>query len=1241
MPPPRFVDPDRFVLLAGVVDWLAESRRFGRGVSATMIAERRRIKTRVAQLRWTLSPQVGLPTEPFKVWRRPALPAPRENAVAVQTLFPLPGWTLHVLPFDAALLRVRFNVSSPSGAIVIALAQPNLFSAHIGLQAIPQGIRTALFAGPAIRAFAVFGDAALQQVVAATTADAASLDARWELVEIVGMPVDETDWAAVFDHAQKQGLINQLTDPASAALDRWRRGAPFFGWDDLLAPGEPAMQWQLAEPEAMIKVARKDVLPDLRTMLTTLVPPQHITFQIQHTLPASSGANTASAAIRPLADLAYAAATDPLASLILGYGTAFDDVDLPPVILADRALLGDRTRSDHDFMVTALWGRGLDGRSTAVELAAIAPAPGLVTRPPQPANLLARLKGVRAPDVPDDAFRMTAEVEWAHPPKGAIARAVSYAAARRSLSAGITSPIIGPRKFDSGGALQTVGVSTSPERLNLGLGPTAGDDGHLITATPQPNPLRYAVAHQNLFGVWSAWSTAPLGVSEPAVQRVAIVSLRLETAAPAAGSVCSSRLVIDFSWDWASRRPLEIEFRGRFYVQATRDAAPSDLTVPAGLDRAFPGGGPTFTVGFAANGEVQGVAHVLHLSDDGTTILSAVDAAGAIVQQNPSTAAGPRRYRLTIDGMSIDHGVAGHVGMSVWARGRERAGIQRIGPFAANPKVVSSSDPRPPVIVGEREDVLLASLGDGKGEHRARIAWSAYPGAVGYSVYHAEESKIRTVNGMGDAPRSLTLSQRLAALRAAFQANPDKRAFARLNQTPISGLSYEATLPRGTKEIHLFVVVGLGAGGIESAWPTAADPACGRRPFAFAAPQIVRPSPPELEVARVAIDALAPPVHRARVIVRARPGVVSTRVDIHRVRNAEAALDLDTMGPAIAEITASSAQWTVTPHVGPRPGESQPLAVVAGVDPVPGSWKSVFYRAVAWSADDPQRGIYGGRSRPSTVQEVVVPPADPPDVTPLSTGWSGGPIGDVLAQATIVAPVAATVLGPHRLRVEALIEAADGTLSPAVVFPAAAASGAAVDDRLEAVATAPPAAGSAIWRTPRSGAEGCVLNIRVSRPLFSTPARVRVLVTDPLGRATERVADAPVTAPLAEPDIRDLTITPSPPTNRARLGFTTGVPPLVTPLGSYRLLIEFQTGPSIAFPPMPSIRRRLEVDLDKIRRMRPAEDLALDPADIPVRLVPSGGGRVGVVALLRGRSGAVVVTLTAPDGRAASERRRF
>lgn len=1195
MADPRIVDPTKFVLLAAVTDWLAVFRRhLERARSPKEItAERKLGSDRIVQLRWLVAPDLGYPSEPFQVWRRPAMPMQVEKPVNfTQTSL----FTFRLLVLERPMVFVRLQVNASAPGAVLAYAGMPYASPLVAIKPLVNGFNSVTLSGAAVQSLVLSPTTAVQQVTGLD--HLAADDPNWQLMEIVGLPVG-ADFAGVLELDKPQGLVGSLGDPRDAALDRWRRGAPFYGWDPTIPAGGNAPPWKLADPMAMLKVMDGGVLPPVREMVTTRPPNQHAGFEVTHTLPPVDPMNPAApgddatARFRPMCNLVFGAATDPLTSLISGFGTAFEDTDLPPIILGDRAFFNDASRSDWDFMVTARYGKGIDGQSDPVEYAAIVFAPGVGTTPPVPANLATEREGLRAPAATDADWRAIHRVTWDKIADSLPFRVGSYAFARLPLApAGAMTPLMGPRPFDD--ALQPISATSSPQQELTGR-LRALDETYGVQGAPSPNALLYALAHQDLFGLWSAWASTSAAVAEPPVQAVPLLAARLEPVPAGPGTPCPTSLVLEFSWDWASRSPRRIELVGRLYPQAKLGDAPPAGPVPAVLQTSLAGGAaavlqivfngaPTAAVltGVAGLG-----AQLQYLSLDGKTLLNA-----------PAVTAGPRRYRLTLTGLSLDFDSAGRIGLALWARGVEQRAPGRVGDWSAQPLVASTADPRPPVIVMEREDVLMASIADARGEHHARIEWPSVAGAVGYFVYTTTEIKLRADRGLADPPKSMTLSQRLAALRAAFAANPDRRSFTRVNAQPVTGTSMQVTLPRGSKEIHLYMVLGLSAGQVESAWP-GPGAATGKRPVCYAAPQLVLPSPPDLEVSRTLDRSVNPPAYRAAVRVRTKPGATVTRVDIHRVRVPDAAVELDSMGPPLAQLVGSSAPYTVTPTVSDEPGVAQAIGTIQGLDPVEGSWRRVFYRAVAWTGDDPLRGLYGGRSAPSAVREVVVPPAGPPDLAPLAWHWPGGGLGDARIDSTTLAPLATTPLGDHRLRADVLVEHPDGSAETLLRHPATAGG----DDRLLAIGTTPPGVGAhGLWRSS-SGAAGVTgLHLLVRRASTDDRLKVRLLLTDPLGRVSEQVLWVPAGSPLPEPDILLPLVTPVPNVGFV-VSFGTTVPVLPTLAGPYRLRVRYQPAAASPFPltprplpvPAPGVMPNLVSDV------RPARiDLPIAPGLTPL-----------------------------------------
>jgi hypothetical protein len=1204
---PRILDPNRFILAAGVTDWSVIGKL--RNQDAGVIADRRKIIPQMLQLRWMLDPALGMPTEAFQVWTRPHGGGAAPSAVPNVTQYPtILGWTAY--GWDNALVFVAGSVTiTGAPAILVAYAGAPYVSAVVGFNVFQVGTVEFSFSGASIQSLVLMGHGSIANLTGFDGTNAAN-DPAWKPVEIVGLPVQPAQWTGVFGWSKQQGMTGGLVAPVDAALDRYRRGAPFFGWFDPIEAGHPAPPWIAADPKAIVQTMQTDMLGDLHTMMANFAPEKQIDFRVQHALATQGTGQTAATSFSPISTLMLAVVSDPLASLIAGFGTAYP----VPREVTGAVAIG---AASFDFMVTALYEKGLDGQSAAEEYAAIVCSPGNGPAPPQPANLAVVLEGLATPDVADQRYRAVARMMWDQVQQSTPFRVACYAAARYGVTPALpTVPLMGPRKFDPDTALQPISATTSQV-----IGDTTGqirstDDTFSVDPASAPNVARYAVAHQNLFGVWSLWSAANVAAQELAVQKVRLLSARLDCTVPPSGSACDGTLTLDLSWDWTVRRPRQLQLTGRLYAAAKPGAAPADLSVPTGLATGFPGGaGVPFTLTFngADAGSLPAGSTLAYVTDDMTA-----------VQASPVVVVGPRRYRITIPGFKLDFATTGHVGLALWGRGQENLAPQRMGDWSSEPLLASASDPRPPVITATHEDVQLASLPDARGEHRARLAWAALPGAVGYFVYEASESKFRIAAALGEAATGRTLSDRLLDLRNAFQASPLREPFTRINSTALTGTDTEVVIPRGSKEIHIYLVIGVSAGNVESAWPSLADPDRRKRFQAYAAPQVISPSPVRLEVRQAEVKTGLTTSFRAGVAITTRPGAQVIRVDLYRVRREEASLELDTMGPPVARITGNDAVWTATPSTGTGPGEAQPMGTIRGNDNPPQSWQRIFYRAVAISADDGPRGLYGGRSQPTGAVSVIVPPDDAPDLSSIGADWPGGQLEAMRFTFTSAAPVPNTALGPHRLRVEAFSLAADGTPRPLFAWPPVPPGGGNPDGRLSVVPTA-PAAAPVLWQENVPG--GTQFRLLLTRPHVGDALRVRVLLTDPLGRATERTMDSPGVPPLPAPDI----LTPSLATvagGRFVLSFVTDVPFAATPVGPYTLTVEARAAPTLLNPrPVPVTAT---VALPSIRTLRVGEDPFTDPAPIPLRLQTTH-----INVYLRAAAADLTLTLAAPDGRTA------
>jgi hypothetical protein len=1087
----RLVDPQKFRAKGALIDWLTYGRMHGINEPADVIAERRKITPRGVHLRWAFDASLGYPMTPFTVWARAPHPA-KQPVNFIDTGLGL--------VLDATYVDLWITVTASVPGLVMAFPGMPLACGPMDWSPVGSGKTTVRLTGPGLKVLTVPLGCTVDAISGAGF-DVQD-DPAWQPIEIVGLPSDGQP-SAFTDLINPQGMIGALSSPIDAALDRFNRGAPFYGWDSEIVPGVAVPSWVLADPIAMIKVFNSEMLGDFIDMCDNASPSGQQLRDYTRGLQANPQ-HTANATFNPLRMLLYGGVSDPLASLILGLGTAYpwdtfsSQVDMPPTHVADASKIGQQT---FDFMITATF---VDNLGRKIERAALILGPTPALPPPAPASMTTTSPGVQAPVMLDDAYRSVITTSWDTASELMPFDIGSHALARRGTSPSMpVEMVMDPRPFDV--ALQPLGASrnaSNPIRRSL------SDSSWPIDSSVIPNSVRYAAASQNIFGLWSRWSETAISVLEPPVSPVSVTAARLDTLT--ASGPCPASITLDLTWNWTSRSPQTITLVGRLYSHTWPSDPPSNTTPPAGNTFVASGAGDLVTLSFNAAGGITAVtagagltATAQHLTIDGQHV-SAV----------PLSDRNTRRYRVTVSGFSLNFDSAPRWGVALWAYGVERRLPNRAG-TPGTQTVVSAADPRPPVITSSYDNVTLASLRDADGLHHARLSWSPMTGAVAYQVYTCSEATFRTFHLQPEQRLSDTLTQRLTQLQSLFGANPERRPFTRVGSDPVTATSLQVSLPRGTKEIHMYLVIGVSSGNVESAWPATSDPLCGKRFTGIAAPMTVIPGTPTLEVTRGGNGAAASTYH-AKLKVTSVPGAEVGRIDIYRVRVPEAAAQVETMGPPLLSLIGSTADWTVTPitstGTGPSDvGVAQPLGWITGSDPVPGSWKPVFYRAVAWAKDDPTRGQYGTRSAPSTPRSVVVPPSGPPDlaspVVVLPTTGSA----DARIDFATAAPVWDTVIGPHRLEAEALLTSAAGAVTRVALTPAASP--------LSGLAAAAPGAGaSGFWRDP-TAAGSTPLHLLVRRADPADSLSVRLRLTDPLGRITERVVDVPPGAAGNPPDI--------------------------------------------------------------------------------------------------------------------------
>ncbi len=692
----RRVDPHKFMLIGCVTDWAALGAAQQQPVPAYELGKERGINPQALQLRWFFDPVLGYPRTPFTVWARQRKAARGGPAAISATPVNIDGTDMLLL--DGPYPEVIVDIAGGPGGFAVACNGMLLASPIVDIEVVAAGATAVRLSAPEIRVVVLPAGTTVNGVFA--IGNSVADDKGWVEVEIVGLPGDGRP-ASGTDLLADQGLVGALTDPVSAALDRFRRGAPLYGWDTQLEPGTTAPPWLLADPTAIVKLFQAEMLSDFVDMVDNSVAADQQMRDYFRSLVTPTG-QVAQTRFNPLRVLMIGATTDPLNALLTGFGTAYDASVLGERFTAATTHASQGVGAQVDFMVTATF---VDALGSDVEWAALLLGGVSTSLPPTtPAAVTALSQGLQSPAALDGPFRPVVTVSWDAVPTTLPFHLGSQALARRGIApASGAVALMDKRPNDL--ALQPIGASVNaanPARRAV------ADSSYEIDGTFEPNTVRYSVATQDIFGRWSRWGGASCNAGEPPAGRATLLGPRLDTTVSA--GPCPATLTVDVAWDWANRSPRTVQIAGRRFGQVWPEDPPSDQSVPA-IPGAFRTGGSGIlvTVTFAADGSITAVAPgggltatMQHLSADSTEIVVP-----------PLSVRAPRRYRLTVSGFDLDFDVAGRWGLALWAQGTEQ---RAAGPRRPVDRAARRHVGRRPATAGDR---VVVRSGDAR-QHAGR-----------------------------------------------------------------------------------------------------------------------------------------------------------------------------------------------------------------------------------------------------------------------------------------------------------------------------------------------------------------------------------------------------------------------------------------------------------------------------------------------------------------------------------------
>ncbi|MFS8050611.1 hypothetical protein [Rhizobium sp. BR 314] len=1093
---PRVCFPGEFFLDAIVVDPRrqlaaqdrpAEAQDWARVAAPDDRAMRRaRERGPYIALRWVLNASLGIPLEPFTVWRRTALKRPPAK--------PIDNW--HRIAPDTfwwdgltEMLLIELDVNAPVTAYGLSRADNDPVATVSG------GPGTITLRGGPMLGVRLSDESALTNARGLSAIVMAD-DGGWQEIQRVGLPVPAQLVNTSYYRADQQGYVNSyIDDPMAAAMQRLKDWGPVVGWPPL-AGLDP---WVPPDAAALVDQLGANIMTDLLQVLADHPPPDVDAQQLADAKPrllprfeqqiaglkyefgAGRAIDRSEMTTRPLQSLTTAVATDTWASLALGYGTG-----------ADVGEPSGRLRELDDFMVTVPWSGLIKvavqapsiwpfgdkppqiiSRQVDRELAAIVLAPTFRATPDTPNPLLPAPSFVEGAPKPDAPFTSSVKIETPRTsPQPGRGRASAYALAR------FDKPGAGQyrmRRRPGGDGWVPIGAAAPARAMGQPSDPALTPNTVMLRDSGVSRPItgaalsyQYAAAACDLFGQWSSWSTAWLALGPGDVQTPTVAVCRARASAPTGADPCALDASTEIVWE-ASERTL-----GRLHlivdVFDPYPAPPAPLADPP--DAPQPGAGVADAfIQFDSSGMVvlkPANVTVTPLHPDDTEVTNASPFVGT-----------ERRYRIEWPTLSIAYGAAKEKAVSIYAQAEETIrpgewsgwGHAREMVIAPNPLPPPTPIPLPP------EYPVWASLPDAAGLSYATIAW-APTGAWRYRVFEATEAAILAACGRPGPVLTQGLHSRMQTLFDLHKGNAHlptiKAAYRKLGDEPILPLihpdgtmRYEALLPRGSGLIHCFIVVGVSETNVVSGWPV--PDADGRKGFlAYAIPRPLRLPMPEI---RATIGATGSP----EITVTAAGATPATQVTLYRGRNAVVARTLGTM-ERVAAVSPNPATWIATTFT-----DAAALR----------SWELLQYRAVVRPNDDLDKAGLAVDSPPSRSYGLLFPPAGPPALSLVEVAPRRSKTLAVV-KVTSDAPRASAAIGDHLLswmcrQGSAAPVAGSSTFGGLSSFPT-------LDGMLRSIEHAAYVGTNVFLRLDRTD---------------GAPLALSVDVTDPLGRSTHGLLDLP------------------------------------------------------------------------------------------------------------------------------------
>ncbi len=1040
-------------------------------------------------LRWVTLPYLGIPRQPFEVFRRARINIPAADILEL-TSAPVQVNGSSIIPFPAASAGVIYIAAfeaSPSSGNVLIVAPYDMYGKTIpGVVLETDSTQVWYFICPGMAGLRVDGFGTISLVVGVNQETYANLPG-WERIQVVGLPVETTDnLAPAYNSSVKQGFDIALTTGILAARERMALSHLFLKPPPATGdPTFPLPAWPPSNPAEYLLNLRSgtNLFPMIVKCLqnsndTNPTQMQSLYMEtvnnldgiIQANAPAGSNpspAGQSGSAEIPVVSLSMlGVSTDSDAALALGYGTidiplldeiaevlaiyaeySRRDTQLTEQILlrALAALAAIESRIPYDYMVTAPYVLPF---GITLTLAALSQP---VIPVEQVADFNASILSTHAVLTRDTGAEVAVELTWS---PATQPQAAGILVSRQS---GQSQYLNTPRPAAVHGYDPYLGLpptqpppNASPSDLLPNLkdaNGTAPLDGSTTT--------RYLAAGIDVFGRWSPWTEADMTLSAAAVTGPGLGKISLippvPSDLPSSGTKVQYLLQIEVLWNWVDRSPGSIAISGNFVPPGT-NLGPTAFLNALGMNNDTPAGPPlVLTWNYSgydpttvAPGTILPIADAAH---PGTTIVLLNDVSNVPNNQ-------VMHYQVTIPGFSLDFASTDEIALALYATATERV---RPGewsspidpnappsPPAPAPgwigRVVTAPNPLPPVVTFNPPAIDWTALPDAYNLAHGVLSWPAASNATGYVVWEATESALLQLLSPGSpnpAPAPALLVDRGATLKTLVKNNfaQSLQAFSRLNTDPIPTTSMEVEVPGNASVLYCYMISAVSSQSVESTRTAQNSPIA-----VFGVPQRIVPGQPRLRL-RSNDNGIQPPVNGVQVIalavstdfLAADAIPLSTKIQPgdsivagYRVyRCRSAALAADAGLMGPAVYFETDPRWSAFTESSIVGKQSDTGMSIIDSAAI-ASWYPWYYRVQAIGVQDIDNGFYSGKSLPSQVQSAYNLPPNPPLISPDPPAVTQGS-GAALVNFTADLPIPASPLGASLVE---LLKAAPDPANP-------------------------------------------------------------------------------------------------------------------------------------------------------------------------------------------------------------------